>query len=108
MQICYSAQLVDWCSRTLLKKLKAPRAAATTQLQLELMEAGSDPVSLQDITRIWASFHFLPRNLYATVKHTSRAYRDKFRLICGLANPDRIVDAVMMGDCDLGTLLHVR
>lgn len=33
---------------------------------------------------------------------------DKFRLICGLANPDRIVDAVMMGDCDLGTLLHVR
>ena len=33
---------------------------------------------------------------------------DKFRLICGLADPDRIVDAVMMGDCDLGTLLHVR
>lgn len=33
---------------------------------------------------------------------------DKFRLICGLSDPGRIVDAVMMGDCDLGTLLHVR
>ena len=33
---------------------------------------------------------------------------DKFRLICGLADPDRIVDAVMSGDYDLGTLLHVR
>ena len=93
MQICYSAQLVDWCSKTLLKKLKAPRAAATTQLQLELMEAGSDPVSLQDITRIWASFHFLPRNLYARVKHSSRAYRDKYRMICG-PNSDLLADTV--------------
>ena len=93
MQICYSAQLVDWCSKTLLKKLKAPRAAATTQLQLELMEAASDPVSLQDITRIWASFHFLPRNLYARVKHSSRAYRDKYRMICG-PNSDLLADTV--------------
>ena len=93
MQICYSAQLVDWCSKTLLKKLKAPRAAATTQLQLELMEAGSDPVSLQDITRIWASFHFLPRNLYAKVKHSSRAYRDKYRMICD-PNSDLLADTV--------------
>ena len=30
---------------------------------------------------------------------------DKFRLICGLSDPGRIVDAVMRGDCDLGALL---
>ena len=34
MEICYSAQFVDWCSKTLLSKLKAPRAAATTQQSL--------------------------------------------------------------------------
>ena len=33
---------------------------------------------------------------------------DKFRLICGLADPGRIVNTVMKGDCDLGALLHVR
>ena len=83
MEICYSAQLVDWCSRTFLDRLKGPKAAATTQLQLELMEASTDPVGLQDITRIWASFHFLPRDLYAEVKWAGRRYRNKFRLICG-------------------------
>ena len=67
--ICYSAQFVDWCSRTYLSRLKAPLAAATTQLQLELMDAGTDSVGLQDITRIWASFHFLPRDLYAAPHH---------------------------------------
>ena len=32
----------------------------------------------------------------------------KFRLICGFADPGRIVDTVMRGDYDLGALLHVR
>ena len=82
MEICYSAQLVDWCSRTFLSRLKAPKAAATTQLQLELMEARTDPAGLQDITRIWASFHFLPYDLQAEVKHATRYYRNKYRLIC--------------------------
>ena len=35
LDIAYSAQFVDLCSRTLLSKLKAPLSAATTQLQLE-------------------------------------------------------------------------
>ena len=83
LAICYSAQFVDWCTRTLLTKLKAPLAAATTQLQLELMEARTDPIGLQDITRIWASFHFLPRDLYAEKKHCGRRYLNKYRLICG-------------------------
>ena len=82
MEICYSAQLVDWCSRTFLSGLKGPGAAATTQLQLELMDARNDLTGLQDITRIWASFHFLPYDLYAERKHTSRSYRNKYRLIC--------------------------
>ena len=76
MTICYSAQFVDMCSRTLLGKLKAPLSAATTQLQLELMDARTDPTGLQDITRIWSSFHFLPRDLYAEVKG-GRKYRSK-------------------------------
>ena len=83
LAICYSAQFVDWCSRTLLTKLKAPRSAATTQLQLELMNARTDPVGRQDITRIWASFHFLPYDLYAKKeKRCSLRYLQKYRLIC--------------------------
>ena len=81
-QICYSAQLVDLCSRTFLRKIGGPASAATTQLQLELMDARTDPAGLQDITRIWASFHFLPRDLYAEAPGGKR-YRNKYRLICG-------------------------
>ena len=80
--IAYSAQLVDLCSRTLLSKLKAPLSAATTQLQLELMDARTDLLGLQDITRIWASFHFLPGDLYAEPEKAGRMYRAKYRMIC--------------------------
>ena len=73
---------MDCCTRTLLSKLKAPLSAATTQLQLELMNARTDLLGLQDITRIWSSFHFLPGNLYAEVNHSNRLYKNKFRLIC--------------------------
>lgn len=83
MDICYSAQFVDLCSRTLLSKIKAPVAAATTQLQLEMMDARTDIVGLQDITRIWASFHFLPKDLYAVKARRPRGYMNKYRLICG-------------------------
>ena len=44
LAIAYSAQFVDCCSRTLLSGLKAPLSAATTQLQLELMNARTDLV----------------------------------------------------------------
>ena len=91
-QICYSAQLVDLCSRTFLRKIGGPASAATTQLQLELMDARTDPAGLQDITRIWASFHFLPRDLYAEAPGGKR-YRNKFRLICG-PNGELTADAV--------------
>lgn len=82
-EICYSAQMVDLCTRTLLDTLKAPLSAATTQLQLELMDAKTDIIGLQDITRIWASFHFLPYDLHAEPPHrASKRYKNKYRLIC--------------------------
>ncbi|MCR5267037.1 MAG: hypothetical protein K6E16_00780 [Lachnospiraceae bacterium] len=83
LQICYCAQLVDVCSRTFLQGIKGPDEAATTQLQLELMEARTDLIGLQDITRIWSSFHFLPYDLYAEKKKCSKVYLQKYRLICG-------------------------
>lgn len=110
MEICYSAQLVDWCSKTFLSKLKGPSAAATTQLQLELMEARTDLVGLQDITRIWSSFHFLPYDLYAPVKRVSRAYRNKFRLICrpnGALVRDTVELAKKRGTQAVGIAMHV-
>ena len=110
LDVCYSAQFVDLCSRTLLSRLKAPLSAATTQLQLELMDARTDPVGLQDITRIWASFHFLPRDLYAERKRCSRRYLSKYRLICG-PNGDLLVDTVKLaGGASLqavGVAMHI-
>ena len=92
-RIAYSAQFVDLCTRTLLARVKGPSDAATTQLQLELVEARTDPIGLQDITRIWASFHFLPRDLYAQKPGRPKVYMDKYRLICG-PNGDLIVKTV--------------
>ena len=81
--IGYSSQMVDLCTRTMLSKLHAPQSAATTQLQLELMDARTDIIGLQDITRIWASFHFLPGDLYAVPEQKcSKKYLKKYRLIC--------------------------
>ncbi len=93
LAVAYSDQFTDCCSRTLLTSLKAPAAAATTQLQLEMMDARTDLSGLQDITRIWASFHFLPKDLYADVQHSGKRYRSKFRLICG-PNGDLLADTI--------------
>lgn len=81
--IAYSDCFADSCSRTLLSKLGAPTDAATTQLKLELMDARTDIPGLQDITRIWSSFHFLPYDLSATPgRKCPKRYLDKYRLIC--------------------------
>ena len=83
LDIAYSAQFTDCCTRTLLSKVGGPLSAATTQLQLELMDANTDVIGLQDITRIWASFHFLPGDLYAEREtKCSKRYLRKYRLIC--------------------------
>ena len=44
LDIAYSAQFVDHCTRTLLAKIKGPSDAATTQMQLEMMDARTDPI----------------------------------------------------------------
>lgn len=110
LSVAYSAQFVDHCSATLLKKVHAPLAAATTQLQSELMEARTDLIGLQNITRIWASFHFLPYDLYAPVKAWSKTYRNKYRLICK-PNGDLIVRTVNLAkgkDLEsVGIAMHV-
>ena len=86
MDICSAAQFVDLCSKTFLSTINAPQEAATTMLQLEMMDARTDIPGLQDITRIWASFHFLPQDLYAPKpgnKRYTKRYMNKYRLICG-------------------------
>ncbi|WP_026660330.1 DUF6765 family protein [Butyrivibrio sp. AC2005] len=93
MTICYSAQFVDLCSKTYLTRIKAPLIAATTQLQLEMMDSRTDIIGLQEITRIWASFHFLPYDLYATKSGCSKYYLNKYRLICK-PNGDLLVKTV--------------
>ena len=110
LAIGYSAQFVDCCSRSLITKLGGPKAASTTQLQLEMMDAKMDPVGLQDITRIWASFHFLPGDLYAEKKRVSRIYRNKYRLICkpnGTLVKDTVELAKGRGLPAVGIAMHV-
>lgn len=110
LAIAYSAQFVDVCSRTLLAKIKAPSAAATTQLQLELMDARTDLAGLQDITRIWSAFHFLPKDLYAQKEKRPKRYMDKYRLICG-PNGDLVVKTVELAKGrplqSVGIAMHV-
>ena len=94
LDIAYSDCFVDMCTRTLLSKIEGPFSSATTQLNLELMDTPTDVVGLQDITRIWASFHFLPKDLYAEPKQRcSKRYKNKYRLICG-TNGALLVDTV--------------
>lgn len=81
-KIAYSANFVDCCTSTMLKKCGAPLSAATTQSQLELADFTTDILGLHEITRIWASFHFLPGDLYAPCKRGWKNYKNKFRLIC--------------------------
>ena len=92
-ELCHSAFLVDKCSRTFLQRIGGPESAATTQLPVEMASARTDRVGLADITRIWASFHFLPADLHAEVRKGNRHYRDKYRLICG-PNGELVADTV--------------
>ena len=110
VEICTAAQFVDLCSRTLLQKLDAPQAAATTQLSMEMADARTDLLGLQDITRIWASFHFLPYDLYAEKKRCSRRYLNKYRLICR-PNGALVVDTIELAKGSslqaVGLAMHV-
>ena len=110
LEICYSATLVDHCSKTFLSRIGGPPSAATTQLPGEMGQARTDPIGIADTTRIWAAFHFLPRDLYAPVNRGGRKYRNKFRLICG-PNGDLVEDTVNLaqnkGTQAAGLAVHV-
>lgn len=110
LDIAYSAQLVDCCSPTFLSKVRGPAAAATTQLQLELADTRTDLLGLQEITRIWTSFHFLPYDLYAKKRFCSKRYLNKFRLICN-PNSDLLVKTVNLakdaGPEAIGMATHI-
>jgi len=93
LAIAYSDQFTDCCTKSYLNHIHGPYAAATTQVPAELMDVNTDILGLQDITRIWASFHFLPYDLYAETPKACREYRDKFRLLCG-PNGDLVEDTV--------------
>ena len=82
LSIAYCANFVDFCTRSLLVRIKGPLAAATSMQQLEMMDSGVDLISLQNITRIWSSFHFLPGDLHAARRGCGRRYLNKYRLIC--------------------------
>ena len=81
--LCYSDQFVDCCTKTFLKSVNATVHAATSQSQAELVDTKADMNGLQDITRIWSSFHFLPKDLYAKTPRATKNYKNKYRLICG-------------------------
>lgn len=93
LDLCYSAQMVDCCTKTFLKSIHATVHAATSQSQAELVDMKADITGLQDITRIWASFHFLPKDLYVKTPLATKNYRSKYRLICG-PDGDLVKDTV--------------
>ena len=110
LAIGYSSQFTDECTVTLLKKIKGPKAAATTQLQSELIDMRTDFLGLQEITRIWASFHFLPYDLYADVPKGNKSYKRKYRLLCDV-NGELVADTVNLakgrGPQAAGLAMHV-
>ena len=110
LQVAYSAALVDFCSDDFLKELSAPATAATTQLQLEMVDMKTDRFGRTRITEIWSSFHFLPGNLYAEVGKGGRHYKDKYRLICDV-NSDLLVKTVELARGEslqaVGVAMHI-
>ncbi|MBO7451592.1 MAG: hypothetical protein J6U54_14595 [Clostridiales bacterium] len=110
LDICYSAQFVDRCTKSFLTEIDAPLQAATTQSQTELLGVRTDIIGLQDITRIWSSFHFLPGDLYAKIRSLSKNYKNKYRLICA-PNGDLVIKTVELAKGKdlqaVGVAMHV-
>ena len=86
LDIAYSAFFVDQCTNTFLLKVKGPKIAATTQLQMELMDADTDIIGLQNITRIWSSFTLITGASFALKKTRTALLSDPklepFRITC--------------------------
>lgn len=74
------------------------------------MDARTDLIGLQNITRIWSSFHFLPGDLYAAKNFRTKRYLNKYRLICN-PNGTLVKDTVMLAKSKplqaVGIAMHV-
>lgn len=109
-RIAYAANFVDYCSVTILKTAGLPTSSATTQTDFELIDFNTDVLGLQEITRIWSCFHFLPGDLYAPVKRGGRNYKSKYRLICQ-PNGKLVVDTIKLvknGSLEgIGMAMHI-
>ena len=110
LDVAYSAAFVDNCTLTLLKKLKGPRAAVTTQYIAEMVDDMDSINGLQEIARIWCSYHFLPYDLYADSKKRPKRYMDRYRLICK-PNGDLVAETVKLAKGSnlqaVGVAMHV-
>lgn len=110
LDVAYSAAFVDNCTITLLNKLNGPRAAATTQYIAEMADDTDSIIGLQNIARIWCSYHFLPYDLYAKSHKRPKRYMDRYRLICK-PNGNLVSETVGLAkDSDLqavGLAMHV-
>ncbi len=104
LTIAYSDEMCDHFTPTFIDYISAPAEAATTQGNLDLANARTDRIGLQEITRIWASFHFLPGNLEAVHEKAGMRYRQKFALIC---NPNGPLVADIVNDAKNESLQHV-
>lgn len=109
-KLAFSANFVDLCSATFLKRIKAPQQAATTQLNMEMADTKTNLYGIQGITRVWSAFHFLPFDLYADPGHGIKLYKNKYRLICkpnGALVKDTIDRAKGRGLQAAGIAMHV-
>ena len=109
--ICWSAYHVDKCNRSFIASVSGPYSAATTQSKGELANMIMDKDGIHEITRIWSSFHFLPKDLYPTFDSwRSRTYKEVYALICGPNSPlvkQTIERAHGKGLQAIGIALHV-
>lgn len=110
LDVAYSAAFVDNCTLTLLNKLNAPRAAVTTQYIAEMVDDMDSINGLQEIARIWCSYHFLPYDLYADSKKRPKRYMDRYRLICE-PNGNLVTETVKLAKDEnlqaVGIAMHV-
>lgn len=104
LAIGYSDEMCDHFTPSFLEYINAPVESATTQSNADLANARTDRIGLQEVTRIWASFHFLPGNLEADPGRCSKRYRQKYALIC---NPNGTLVADIVNCAKGESLQHV-
>lgn len=104
LDICYSDEMCDHFTKTFIEYVGTSVEAATTQSKVDLANTPATRRGRQEITRIWASFHFLPGNLEANPGKGGKRYRQKYALIC---NPNGPLVADIVNRAKGKSLQHV-